>query len=153
MIDKYWFSSGGFIDIQGISISPNTSAKVQALCFFPEGIIQMKFVDIEGDEYLAWGNDDDYLIAIVGHKLGMGTRIKPIDPTNEPDRTEVVPYEYQLPNVPTYIPRTTMTTTTDGRSVHNEADIQRIQSLQQQLDEQAVKLKTITELLFKNGSI
>lgn len=152
-MDKYWFSSGGFIDIQGIAIKPNTSARVQALCFFEGGIIQMKFVDIEGDEYLAWGNDDDYLIAMVGHKLGMGTRVKPIDPLNDPERTEVVPYEYQLPNVPTYIPRATTTTISDTRSVHNEADIARIQTLQQQLDEQAAKLKTITELLFKNGSI
>lgn len=151
MSDKYWFSSGGFIDIQGISITPNVSAKVQALCFYSGGTIQMKFVNIEGDEYLAWGNDDDYMIALVGHKLGMGTRVKPIDTSIDPDRTEVVPYEYQLPNVPTYVPR--MTTTADARSVHNEADIQRIQTLQQQLDEQATKLKTITELLFKNGSI
>ena len=37
--------------------------------------------------------------------------------------------------------------------VHNEADVQRIQTLQQQLDEQAAKLKTITDLLFKNGAI
>ncbi len=43
--------------------------------------------------------------------------------------------------------------TDDIRSVHNEADIQKIQTLQEQLDEQAAKLKTITELLFKNGSI
>lgn len=152
-MEKYWFSSGGFIDIQGISIAPNKSAKIQALCFFGGGIIKMMFVDIEGDEYLAWGNDDDYLIAIVGHKLGMGTRVKPIDTLIDPDRTEVVPYEYQLPNVPTYIPPTTTTTISDTRSVHNEADIQRIQTLQEQLDEQAAKLKTITELLFKNGSL
>lgn len=152
MSEKFWFSSGGLFDIQGISINLNISAKVQVLCFYSGGTIQMRFVDIEGDEYLGWGNDDDYLIALVGHKLGMGTRVKPIDTTIDPDRTEVVPYEYQLPNIPTYIPRT-MTTTTDERSVHNDADIQRIQSLQQQLDEQAAKLKTITELLFKNGSI
>jgi hypothetical protein len=150
MSDKYWFSSGGFIDIQGISITPNVSAKVQALCFYSGGTISMKFVNIEGDEYLAWGNDDDYMIALVGHKLGMGTRVKPIDTSIDPERTEVEPYEYQLPNVPTYVPRMT---TADARSVHNEADIQRIQTLQQQLDEQATKLKTITELLFKNGSI
>lgn len=152
MSEKFWFSSGGLFDIQGISINLNISAKVQVLCFYSGGTIQMRFVDIEGDEYLGWGNDDDYLIALVGHKLGMGTRVKPIDTTIDPDRTEVVPYEYQLPNIPTYIPRT-MTTTTDERSVHNDADIQRIQSLQQQLDEQAAKLRTITDLLFKNGSI
>ena len=148
MTDKYWFSSGGLIDIQGISINPNTSAKVQALCYFPGNNIQMRFVDITGDEYLAWGNDDNYLIALVGHKLGMGTRVKPIDTIYESDRTEVVPFEYQPAKLP--IPQII---TDDNRSVHNEADIQRIASLQAQLDEQAAKLKTITELLFKNGSL
>jgi hypothetical protein len=148
MTDKYWFSSGGLIDIQGISVNPNTSAKVQALCYFPGNNIQMRFVDITGDEYLAWGNDDNYLIALVGHKLGMGIRVKPIDMANEPDRKEVVPFEYQPANLPT-----SQIITDDTRSVHNEADIQRIQTLQQQLDEQAAKLKTITDLLFKNGAI
>jgi hypothetical protein len=148
MTDKYWFSSGGLIDIQGISVNPNTSAKVQALCYFPGNNVQMRFVDITGDEYLAWGNDDNYIIALVGHKLGMGIRVKPIDTINEPERTEVVPFEYQPANLP--IPQII---TDDNRSVHNEADIQRIASLQAQLDEQAAKLKTITELLFKNGSL
>ena len=41
----------------------------------------------------------------------------------------------------------------DNRSVHNDADIARIQTLQEQLDAQALKLKTITDLLFKNGAI
>jgi hypothetical protein len=148
MTDKYWFSSGGLIDIQGISVNPNTSAKVQALCYFPGNNVQMRFVDITGDEYLAWGNDDNYIIALVGHKLGMGIRVKPIDTINEPERTEVVPFEYQPANLP--IPQII---TDDNRSVHNEADIQRIASLQAQLDEQAAKLKTITELLFKTGSL
>jgi len=98
MTDKYWFSNGGLIDIQGISIIPNTSAKVQALCFFPGNNIQTKFVDISGSEYQAWGDNDNYLIALVGQKLGMGTRVKPIDPINEPARTQFVPFEYQLPN-------------------------------------------------------
>jgi len=148
MTDKYWFSSGGLIDIQSINVNPNTSAKVQALCYFPGNNIQMRFVDITGDEYLAWGNDDNYLIALVGHKLGLGIRVKPIDMANEPDRTEVIPFEYQPAKLP--IPQII---TDDNRSVHNEADIQRIASLQEQLDEQAAKLKTITELLFKNGSL
>ena len=148
MTDKYWFSSGGLIDIQGISVNPNTSAKVQALCYFPGNNVQMRFVDITGDEYLAWGNDDNYIIALVGHKLGMGIRVKPIDTINEPERTEVVPFEYQPANLP--IPQII---SDDNRSVHNEADIQRIASLQAQLDEQAAKLKTITELLFKTGSL
>jgi hypothetical protein len=37
--------------------------------------------------------------------------------------------------------------------VHNEADIQRIQTLQEQLDEQKKKLETIMGLLVKSGSL
>ena len=41
----------------------------------------------------------------------------------------------------------------DNRSVHNEADIQRIQTLQEQLDAQASKLKTITDMLIGKGLV
>jgi hypothetical protein len=41
----------------------------------------------------------------------------------------------------------------DSRSVHNEADIQRIQTLQEQLDAQASKLKTITDMLIGKGLV
>ncbi len=149
MTDKYWFSSGGLIDIQGISINPNTSAKVQALCYFPGNNIQMRFVDITGEEYAAWGNDDNYLIALVGHKLGMGIRVKPIDMANEPDRMEVVPFEYQPANLS--IPQNIKDD--DTQSIHNEQDIQRIQTLQEQLDAQALKLKTITDMLIGKGLV
>jgi hypothetical protein len=151
MTDKYWFSSGGFIDIQGISINPNTSARVQALCFYPGNNIQMKFVDITGDEYAAWSQDDNYIIGLVGHKLGLGTRVNPIDLIADPDRTEVTPFEYQYQAPATLA--SAQTTTDDNRSVHNEADVQRIQTLQEQLDEQKKKLEQITSLLFKNGAI
>lgn len=150
-MDKYWFSSGGMIDIQNITITPNTSAKVQALCYYSGGNIQMKFIDITGDEYNKWLNDDNYLIALVGHKLGMGERVQVI--TNDPSNPEI-------PEIPSYkfqsalaIPSAQISASSDTQSVHNEADIQRIQTLQEQLDEQKKKLETITQLLFKNGSL
>jgi len=147
-MDKYLFSSGGFIDIQGISINPNKSARVQALCFFGENIVQMKFVEITGDEYQAWGNDDDYLISLVGHKLGMGHRVEPW--SNDPDYKPEPIKNYHFTttdNIPT------TTTINDNRSVHNEADIHKIETLQTQLDEQQKKLKTITDLLINKGMI
>ena len=100
MADKYWFSSGGFIDIQGISITPNTSAIVQALCFYSDGVVQMKHVKIEGEEYTNWANDDDYLIALVGIKVGMGQRVEPNDPYYTPK--PFTPYKFSC--VPASIP-------------------------------------------------
>lgn len=144
MSDKYLFSLG-LIDIQGISINPNISAKVQCLCFYNVGEIQMNFVEIAGEEYINWGNDDDYLIALVGHKLGMGQRIEPNDPfyPTKPFKN----YNFTITdNIPT-------TTINDNRSVHNEADVAKIETLQAQLELQASKLKTITDLLINKGMI
>jgi len=151
MADKYWFSSGGFIDIQGISITPNTGAKVQALCFYSDGTVVMKCVTIDGEEYNNWANNDDYLIALVGHKLGFGERVEVNDPYYTPK--PFTPYTFKSA---LQAPGTTgapVTAYEDTRSVHNDADIARIQTLQEQLDAQALKLKTITDLLFKNGAI
>ena len=132
-MDKYWFSSGGFIDIQGITINPNVSARVQALCFFSGGVVQMQFIDITGDEYKNWGNDDDYLISLVGHKLGMGQRVQPSSDSD-------------------ILPKMTPPQD-DNRSQHNSYDLAKIATLQEQLDAQAAKLKIIMDLLYKNGSI
>lgn len=151
MADKYWFSSGGFIDIQGISITPNTSAKVQALCFYSDGTVVMKCVTIDGEEYNNWANNDDYLIALVGHKLGFGERVEVNDPYYTPK--PFIPYTFTS-GIPAAPGATAVVgTNDDNRSIHNDADIARIQSLQEQLDAQATKLKTITDLLFKNGAI
>jgi len=158
-MDKAWFNSGGLIDIQGVTITPNTSAKVQALCYYGDGSIQMKNVTIEGEEYTNWASDDDYLIALVGHKLGMGERVMPISNIPELEQSKpFTPYTFKS-GIPAHPSATAPVATAsqvnhdDARSVHNEADIARIQTLQEQLDAQALKLKTITDLLFKNGAI
>lgn len=144
-MDKYWFNGGGMVDIQGISIIPHTSAKIQALCFYKGGEIQMKFVEITGDEYTNWGNDDDYLISLVGHKLGMGERLQPVSsvPDIEPAKP-FTPYKFS-----SGIPVAMAVANDDNRSVHNETDIQRITSLETELEEQRKKLAQIIGLLGK----
>ena len=100
-MDKAWFNEG-IIDIQGVSIIPNISAKVQALCYYNNGVVQMKWVTIEGEEYSGWASDDDYLIALVGHKLGMGERVMPI--SNLPDLDGLKPFTpYKFSSVPVSI--------------------------------------------------
>jgi hypothetical protein len=62
-------------------------------------------------------------------------------------------YTGEQPNVE-YVPiPENLMRTDDNRSVHNEADIQKIQSLQEQLDAQALKLKTITDMLIGKGLV
>jgi hypothetical protein len=146
-MDKYLFSSGGFIDIQGIAINPNKSARVQALCFFSENIAQMKFVEITGDEYQAWGNDDDYLISLVGHKLGMGHRVQPW--SNDPDyKPEPIKnYNFTITdNIPT-------TTINDNRSIHNDADISKISILEEQMVEQTRLIQQMKQIMISKGMI
>lgn len=145
---KYWFSSGGFVDIQGISINPNISAKVQALCFYNGGVVQMKFVDIVDKDYTGWGNDDDYLISLVGHKLGFGERVETNDPNYTPKPFKT--YNFTSNEV---IPTTTTEIISDNRSVHNDADVAKIQTLEEQMVEQTRQLQQMRQIMISKGMI
>jgi hypothetical protein len=157
MADKYWFSSGGFIDIQGISITPNTGAKVQALCFYSDGTVVMKCVSIEGEEYNNWANNDDYLIALVGHKLGFGERIEVNDPYYTPK--PITPYTFksalQAPSLsaPSAVSDAPQVYHDDARSVHNEADIAKITTLEEQMAEQQKMVAQLKSILISKGMI
>jgi hypothetical protein len=87
-----------------------------------------EFITISGDEYKEWGADDDWIYQKVCHKLALGTLA-----------------DSDTPYVPVPID--------DNRSVHNEIDIQKIQTLQEQLDAQAAKIKTITDMLIGKGLV
>jgi hypothetical protein len=95
MADKYWFE-GGFIDIQGITITPNTSVRVQALCYYSAGPIIMKFVIIEGEEYHGWGKDDNYLICLVGYRVGMGKRVQVVSNDGSLPPQDIGNYDFGL---------------------------------------------------------
>ena len=95
---------------------------------------------LDGDDYQAWGSDDDYIKNYICDKeTYLGRPVPSVDASGNP-------IVYQRPEPAT-------ATQDDNRSVHNEADIQRIQTLQEQLDEQKKKLETIMGLLVKSGSI
>ena len=152
---KYWFSSGGFIDIQGISITPNTSAMVQALCFYSGGVVQMKHVTIAGDEYTKWASDDDYLIALVGHKLGFGERVEPDDPYYTPKPITPYSFKSEIPAQPSAAAASTASQVyhDDTRSVHNEADIAKITTLEEQMVEQTRQLQQMRQIMISKGMI
>lgn len=155
MADKYWFSSGGFIDIQGISISPNTGAKVQALCFYSDGTVMMKCVTIEGEEYNNWSNNDDYLIALVGHKLGFGERVEVNDPYYKPPPITPYTFKSEIPAQPSGAPVATAAQVyhDDTRSVHNDADIAKITTLEEQMVEQQRLVAQLKSILISKGMI
>jgi hypothetical protein len=75
----------------------------------------------------------------------MGERIEPNDPLypTKPFKN----YNFTITdNIPT-------TTINDNRSIHNDADVAKIETLQAQLDEQQKKLQQITTLLVGRGLI
>ena len=157
-MDKAWFNEG-IIDIQGVSIIPNTSAKVQALCYYNNGVVQMKWVMIEGEEYTGWASDDDYMIALVGHKLGMGERVMPI--SNLPDLDglkPITPYTFKsgMPTQPSAAVPVAIASQVyhdDSRSVHNEADIAKITTLEEQMVEQQKMVAQLKSILISKGMI
>lgn len=132
---------GVSVHVLPITITLGHSASFRALVF--TGTMSYgKVFDLEGADYANWGSSDDYIKHYICDKEGFIGRPAPdVDASGNP-------IVYQPP-----APSSAPTAYDDARSVHNEADIQRIQTLQEQLDEQAVKLKQITELLFKNGSL
>ena len=129
-INSFW--------VTNVSVIPHECASIKVQVHYQNGALANEFITITGDEYKEWANNDDWIYQKVATKLALGVLADSVDASGNP-------VEYvQAPAAPVY---------DDNRSVHNEADIQRIQTLQEQLDEQAAKLKIITDLLIKSGAI
>ena len=128
---------GVSVHVLPITISLGHSASFRTLVF-TGAMSYGKIFNLEGTDYSNWGASDDYIKHYICDKEGFIGRPAPeVDASGNP-------IVYQAPAPTAY---------DDTRSVHNEADIQRIQTLQEQLDEQKKKLEQITTLLFKNGAI
>jgi len=114
--------------VTNVSVVPHEAVSVRVQVHYQNGALAHEFVTISGDEYREWAADDNWIYQKVATKLALGTLA-----------------DSDMPYVPAPIE--------DNRSVHNEADVAKIQTLQTQLDEQAAKLKVITDLLIKTGAI
>jgi hypothetical protein len=143
-IIEFSTSLGSVIMIRSVTITPKQKAVIKLL-YADDGMLEKHTLIMEGADYQAWGNDDDYLGHFCISQLTNG-------------KATIVGSDYVAP--PRTAPATSAPATSapatyhdDTRSVHNDADVARIQTLQEQLDEQAKKLKTIMDLLYKNGSI
>lgn len=131
---------GSVLMIRRVDITPKKHAIIKCLFADRGGENEKHRILMEGDDYKLWGDNDDYL----GHYC-----IRIITGGTE----TIVGSDYVPIVTSTAVPALVPATYDDTRSVHNDADIARIQTLQEQLDAQALKLKTITDLLFKNGAI
>jgi hypothetical protein len=133
MFVEFFTSNNIRVQVLEISVLLHKSAFIQCYCFLPSGLSLYK-LDMTEEDYLKWGSDDDYIkqwicgkIPLLGH---------PVDNVDELNNQPVLQSNLD-----------------DNRSMHNEADLQKIQSLQEQLDAQAAKLKTITDMLIGKGLV
>jgi hypothetical protein len=114
--------------VTNVSVAPHEAVSVRVQVHYQNGALANEFVSISGDEYKEWAADDNWIYQKVATKLALGTLA-----------------DSDTPYVPAPIE--------DNRSVHNEADVAKIQTLQEQLDAQAAKLKTITDMLIGKGLV
>jgi hypothetical protein len=117
--------------ITSLNVVPNESMNCKVQVQYQNSSLSVEFVNICQPEYSEWGTDDNWVYRKIASKLYLGTLANDNSPV-------------------TLAPATSYD---DARSVHNEADIQKIQTLQEQLDAQAAKLKTITDMLIGKGLV
>ena len=136
MFVEFFTSNNIRVQVLEISILLGKSAFIQCYCFHPTGLTLYK-LDMNEEEYSKWGTDDDYIKHWICSKVSILG----------------VPVDNAEDGQPILRPILQPMFTDDNRSIHNEADIQKIQTLQDQLDAQALKLKTITDMLIGKGMI
>lgn len=130
-------SNGILVQVLQVEILLGKSATFGAYLFLPSGLHHHHFV-MTGEAYANWGSDDDYVKHYICDRFPiLGRPILDKDENGNPIIT----------------PITTYANDNDSKSVHNDADIQQIKTLQEQLDAQQKKLEQITTLLFKNGTL
>lgn len=125
--------------------------------------------EMDGEQYKKWGTDDTiiYHLLCLKHGYQYMPYIEPEffnevnvwrDETTGEMKSEMVKrpnpkYTGEVPKIENIPIPEALIRTDDIRSVHNDADIQKIQTLQEQLDAQAAKLKTITDMLIGKGLV
>lgn len=114
--------------VTNVSVVPHEGASIKVQVHYQNGALSNEFITITGDEYKEWSSDDNWIYQKVAMKLALG-----------------VLADSDTPYVPAPV------AIDDNRSVHNETDIQRISSLETELEEQRKKLQTIMSLLGKTA--
>lgn len=115
--------------ILSINVVPHQAVNCKVQVHYQNGVFANEFVTISGDEYKEWGADDNWIYHKIATKLALGVLADSDTP-------------YVMAPV-----------TDTNRSVHNETNLQQIQTLQAQLEAQSAQIKTITDMLIEKGLI
>ncbi len=112
--------------VTNVSVALNEGVTIKVQVIYQNSAFSTEFLTITGDEYKEWGTDDNWIYQKVARKLCLGVLAG--------SDTPCVPAPVAID---------------DNRSVHNESDINRITSLEIELEEQRKKLAQIIGLLGK----
>jgi len=121
------------VQVLEISVLLGKKAFIQCYCFLPTGLTLYK-LDMNEEDYKQWGTDDDYIKRWICSQIpllgGVNIENNNINIQNITEQQTII---------------------NDGRSVHNDNDLELIHNLQQELEEQKAKLQSIMSLLSKSN--
>jgi hypothetical protein len=131
---------GWEIHLFPVQIEIGLKAHIKCIQMSSMGMYQKEYI-LEGDEYQAWGSDDDYIKNyICGKESYLGLPVPSVDASGNP-------IVYQRPEP------ATATTQDDNRSVHNDSDIAKIKTLEEQMLDQQRLVAQLKQILISKGMI
>lgn len=133
MFIEFFTSNNIRVQVLEISILLGKCAFIQCYCFLPTNLTLYK-LEMSEEDYSKWGSDDNYIKHWICSKIPLlgGFNIE-----NNNINIQNITEQPTLVN--------------DGRSVHNDNDLELIHNLQQELEEQKAKLQSIMSLLSKSN--
>jgi len=138
-------SLGTILMVRSVNVIPKKGAEIKLL--YVDGFdVEKHKIIMEGEDYQAWGNDDNYIGHYCISQLMNG-------------KATIVGTDYVAPPRPA--PATTEAPAAiasqvyhdDSRSVHNEADIAKITTLEEQMVEQQRMVAQLKSILISKGMI
>jgi len=156
--------------LESIYVTPEQSATIKYLVkdLKREQVTNYTY-EMDGEQYKKWGNDDTiiYHLLCIKHGYQYMPYVEPEffeevnvwrDEATGEMKTEMVmrpnpKYTGEQPKIENIPIPEALIRNDDNRSVHNDADIQKIQTLESELESQKAKLNQIMTLLGKNNLI
>lgn len=121
--------------VNNVSVALNEGVTIKVQVHYQNSAFATEFITISGDEYKEWGADDNWVYQKIARKLCLGVLADSLDASGNPVQ---------------FIPAPTPD---DNRSVHNDADIAKIQTLEEQMIEQARQLQQMRQIMISKGMI
>ena len=119
--------------LMNTSVVPHESVSCKVQVQYQNGALANEFVTIGGEEYKEWTADDDWLYHKICHKLALGTLAG----------TDGSYIQAPAP----------ATAQDDNRSVHNDSDIAKIKTLEEQMLDQQRLVAQLKQILISKGMI